>query len=99
MAIGTFRESKPMRPSERRRSPRGAGSIRGTSDAFIHEGERVASSHVSDIEPLDVKSSRRDEVIDLAVEMTTAAEAFPARRETALPARDGAVGRQTVLDE
>src|SRR5712691_4559015 len=71
-------------------------SIRGTSDAFIHEGERVASSHVSDIEPLDVKSSRRDEVIDLAVEMTTAAEAFPARRETALPARDGAVWRPTA---
>src|SRR5437588_7044424 len=45
----------------------------------LHEGERISLSHVFGVELFDVKSRRRDEIIDLAVEMTTAAEAFPTR--------------------
>ena len=40
-----------------------------------------------------------DEVIDLAVEVATAAREFPTGREAMLPARDRSVGRQPVLHE
>jgi len=54
-------------------------SIRGPRDALIHEGERVSPMHVSSVELNDMKFRRRDEIIDLAVEIAATAEAFPTR--------------------
>src|SRR6266566_301240 len=75
------------------------GSTRWTCDAFVHVGERVPASHVSGIEMLDMKSRRGDQIVDLAVEVTAAAQAFPARGEPILPAGDCAVGSKPVLDK
>jgi hypothetical protein len=44
-------------------------SFCGPRNTFIHEAERVPPLHVSIVELLD-EESRRNEVIDLAVEMT-----------------------------
>src|SRR6516162_1593906 len=76
-----------------------AGSIGRPRDAFVHEGKRISPLHVSGVELFDVKSRRRDEIIDLAVEMTTAAEAFPTWCQAMLPPCYCAVGRQSMLYE
>src|SRR6516162_3586636 len=76
-----------------------AGSIGRPRDAFVHEGERISPLHVSGVELFDAKSRRGDEIIDLAVEMTTAAEAFPTWCQAMLPPCYCAVGRQSVLHE
>jgi hypothetical protein len=55
--------------------------------------------HVSGVELLDVKSRRLDEIIDLAVEMATPAEAFPTRCQAMLPPCDTTVGREPMLHE
>jgi hypothetical protein len=56
-------------------------------------------AQISGFEPLEIKSGSGNKIIDLSVEVTSAADAFPTRRETMLPAFDGAVGRQSMLDE
>jgi hypothetical protein len=76
-----------------------AGSIRGPRDAFVHEGEWIPLLHVSGVELFDVKSRRRDEIIDLAVEMAAPAEAFPKRCQPMLPPCHAAVGREPMLHE
>src|SRR5262249_41318541 len=65
-----------------------AGSIHGPRDAFIHEGEGILPLHVSGVELIDLKSRRRHKIIDLAVEMTATAEAFPTGCQTMLPPCD-----------
>src|SRR6516162_5810315 len=81
------------------RSHANAGSVRRPRDAFVHEGERISPLHVSGVELFDAKSRGRDEIIDLAVEMTTTAEAFPTWCQAMLPPCYCAVGRQSVLHE
>src|SRR5215470_16196652 len=66
-----------------------AGSVHGPRDAFIHEGERVPPLHISGVERIDVKSRRRHKIIDLAVEMTATAEAFPTGCQAMLPPCNG----------
>src|SRR5262249_59275814 len=75
------------------------GSVHGPRDAFIHEGERVPPLHVSGVERIDVKSRRRHKIIDLAVEMTATAEAFPTGCQAMLPPCDPAVWRKPMLHE
>src|SRR2546430_3771718 len=84
---------------ERPASHAHAVSIRGPRDAFVHESERVPPLHVSGVELFDVKPRRRDEIIDLAVEMTAPAEASPTRGQAMLPPCHFAVGREPMLHE
>ena len=76
-----------------------AGSVHGPRDAFIHEGERVPPLHISGVERINVKSRRRHKIIDLAVEMTATAEAFPTGCQAMLPPCNGTVGRESMLHE
>src|SRR4030095_8946566 len=47
----------------------------------------------------DLKSCRRNELIDLAIEVAAASYSFPHRREPVLPSHDTWIGRSAVLDE
>src|SRR5206468_1376102 len=93
----------PPWPASSWKQPGGICQVYGcsirTSNTFIHEGERIPSSHISGVEPLDEKSRRCDQIVDLAVEVAAAAEAFPARRQAMLPPRDPMIGREPMLDE
>jgi hypothetical protein len=47
----------------------------------------------------DLKSCRRNELIDLAIEVAAASYSFPHRREPVLPGHDTRIGRSAVLNE
>jgi len=63
--------------------------MRWTRDTLVHVGKRISTPHVAGCKALDTKSRGRDEVVDLAVEMTTTADAFPARGEAISAGRSG----------
>src|SRR6266436_6598614 len=76
-----------------------AGPASRVRPALIHKGPRLWPRHVPGLDRVEPEARGTDQIIHLAVEMTTAADAPPARRQGMLPARDPGLQRQPVLDE
>ena len=66
---------------------------------LIHEGPGLWAFHVASFEGVDAEASSPDQVVHLAIEVTTPTDPLPIRRQTMLPASNPNFRRQTVLDE
>jgi membrane protein implicated in regulation of membrane protease activity len=67
--------------------------------ALIHERPGFRPFHVAGFDGSDLEPRGADQVVHLAIEMTTSADPTPARRQPMLPAGNPSFRRQAVLDE
>src|SRR5678815_6090115 len=67
--------------------------------ALVHEGHRLGASHIAGCKMRDGESAALNERTDRAIQVTTAAEAFPHGRKAMLPPLHALLGRLSVLDE
>src|SRR5438874_4452296 len=65
----------------------------------MHERPGLRTFHVAGFERVDSEPRGTDQIVHLAVEMASAADPFPARRQMALPADYPRFVRQTMLHE
>src|SRR5438132_13702547 len=77
----------------------GTRSLHGMGAAFVHEGHRLRSRHVTGREPINAEAACLDHVSDGSIEVAAAADASPCRRQSILPVAHAFVGRQSLLDE
>ncbi len=66
---------------------------------FIRVRQWAGSGKVGGFHFLYVEPGLIDQIVDLAIQMTAAADASPKRSEPVLPLNDGGFGRSAVFDE
>src|SRR6266545_2281142 len=71
----------------------------GRRDAFIHVRQYPRPAHIAGAEMFNAEPGRADEIIHLAVQMTSAADVLPAGCQPILPARNAMFRGEAVLDE
>src|SRR5207248_11341319 len=77
----------------------GTRSLHGMGAAFVHEGHRLRSRHVTGREPINAEAACLDHASDGSIEVAATADGAPSRRQSILPVAHAFVGRQSVLDE
>jgi hypothetical protein len=71
----------------------------GLCDALIGVGHRTRSGLVKGFQLNDLKSRRRNEFVNLTVQMAAAADPLPYWCHPVLPGRGTAIGRAAMFDE
>src|ERR1041384_6143457 len=85
------RGSSPLRPG----SP--STAISTPRPALIHEGPGLRAFHVAGFDRVDSEPGGADQLVHLAIEMTSAGDPSPERRQPQLPAANLKLGRKAVL--
>src|SRR6266404_8602758 len=98
-AANSPREQAVVQASGSRRTSGITAHEGGTGPTLIHEGHRLRSPHVADVELANFESGPADEVVHLAVQMASSADPLPTGRQPILPALDAAFRCQSMLDE
>ena len=88
-----------MKTSTSSRSQESIATVRPALEALIHEGNQTRAICILGLQPESLQAGGLDQIVHLAVEMTATRNVPPERRQPLLPASDGRVRRQAMLDE
>ncbi len=70
-----------------------------TCNALIHVSKCARGAQIPRLKLLDMKTRFFDQSVDLAVQMTSPAQALPERRKAVLPPHDREIGSKAMLDK
>jgi len=77
----------------------GPPTLHQLRESLIRIGHRARPRKVTRLQLDDVKSCGRDELVNLAIEVTTAADTLPYRREPVLPDDYARIGSAAMLEK